>query len=123
MRKDIFCRCTADANRINSYCRRKKSLILRAATVLVKKKNISSSQDTSDQYCLCTDYRALNSDLPSSGWPAPSLDECLDAANGSLHTSVPFILIPDTTRFHVLNEPRKLWHSLLATVSNNSHGV
>ena len=59
----------------------------RSETVLVKKKNISSSQDTSDQYSLCTDYRALNSALPSSGWPASSLDECLDAANGSTYFS------------------------------------
>ena len=59
----------------------------RAATVLVKKKNISGSTDITDQYRLCTDYRALNETLPSSGWPAPSLNECLDAANGSNYFS------------------------------------
>ena len=59
----------------------------RAATVLVKKKNVSSSSDLSDQYRLCTDYRALNNSLPPSGCPAPSLEECLDAANGSSYFS------------------------------------
>ena len=63
----------------------------RASTVLVRKKNVSSSSDITDQYRLCTDYRSLNRVLPQSGWPSPSLNECLDAANGStIFSSIDF---------------------------------
>lgn len=55
----------------------------RASTVLVKKKNVSNSTNVTDQYRLCTDYRALNNHISSSGWPAPSLDECLDSVGNS----------------------------------------
>ena len=41
----------------------------RASTVLVQKKNAAQSEDVSDQYRICTDYRALNKVLPSSCWP------------------------------------------------------
>ena len=59
----------------------------RAATVLVKKKDLPSCTDITDRYRLCTDYRVLNRILPSSGWPAPSLQECLDDASDSLYFS------------------------------------
>ena len=59
----------------------------RAATVLVKKKDLPNCSDITDMYRLCTDYRALNRTLPSSGWPAPSLQECLDDASDSLYFS------------------------------------
>ena len=63
----------------------------RASTVLVHKKNVSASSDITDQYRLCTDYRALNHALPQSGWPSPSLHECLDAATGStIFSSIDF---------------------------------
>ena len=63
----------------------------RASTVLVRKKNISLSPDVTDKYRLCTDYRSLNNALPPSGWPSPSLDECLDAANGcNIFSSIDF---------------------------------
>ena len=59
----------------------------RASTVLVKKKNVSNSEEVSDQYRICTDYRVLNSLLPKSGWPTPSVEECLDATHGSRYFS------------------------------------
>ena len=63
----------------------------RASTVLVAKKNPSNSPDVTDQYCLCTDYRALNKHIPSSGWPAPSIDECLDSlGNADMFSSLDF---------------------------------
>ena len=63
----------------------------RASTVLVAKKNPSNSDDVTDQYRLCTDYRALNSSLTSSGWPSPSIDECLDAVgDADLFSSIDF---------------------------------
>ena len=63
----------------------------RASTVLVKKKNIANGTDVSDQYRLCTDYRALNNHICSSGWPSPSLDECLDAiADSNMFSSIDF---------------------------------
>ena len=51
--------------------------------MLLKKKNVSNSVDISDQYHLCTDCRALNTSLQNSGWPTPSIDECLDATHDS----------------------------------------
>ena len=63
----------------------------RASTVLVAKKNPSGSDDITDRYRLCTDYRALNKSLVSSGWPSPSIDECLDAVgNANLFSSLDF---------------------------------
>ena len=63
----------------------------RAATVLVKKKNPSNSTDVSDMYRLCTDYRLLNNSLTSSGFPSPSIDDCLDAVGDSdMFSSVDF---------------------------------
>ena len=59
----------------------------RASTVLVKKKNAAQSTNVSDQYRLCTDYHMLNKAIPSSGWHAPSLAECLDAAGDSAYFS------------------------------------
>ena len=59
----------------------------RAATVLVKKKSLAGSTDITDSYRLCTDYRALNKEISSSDWPAPSLAECLDAACDSEYFS------------------------------------
>ena len=59
----------------------------RAATVLVKKKDLANSSDVTDMYRLCTDYRALNTVLPSSGWPSPSLQDCLDSACDSIYFS------------------------------------
>ena len=55
----------------------------RASTVLVRKKNPANSADITDQYRLCTDYRSLNNCLFPSGWPSPSLVECLDAVGNS----------------------------------------
>ncbi len=55
----------------------------RASTVLVAKKNRSDSDDVTDKYRLCTDYRILNNNLISSGWPSPSIDECIDAIGDS----------------------------------------
>ena len=52
----------------------------RAPTVLVEKKNAADSEDITDKYRLCVDYRSLNSKLENSGWPTPSLEHCLDAA-------------------------------------------
>ncbi len=63
----------------------------RASTVLVAKKNPSNSSDVTDQYRLCTDYRVLNNHLVSSGWPSPSIDECLDAiGDANLFSSLDF---------------------------------
>ena len=58
-----------------------------AATILVKKKNVAESQHVTDQYRLCVDYRFLNNSLSNSGWPAPSVSQCLDAAHGSTFIS------------------------------------
>ena len=57
----------------------------RAAMVLVEKKNVTG--DITDKYRLCVDYRVLNDQLPDSGWPAPSVEHCLDAAAGSVYFS------------------------------------
>ena len=63
----------------------------RASTVLVRKKNPSKSTEVSDMYRLCTDYRMLNNNLTSSGWPSPSLDDCLDAIGDSdMFSSIDF---------------------------------
>ena len=59
----------------------------RASTVLVKKKNFANSEDVTDQYRLCTDYRRLNAHLNSPGWPSPSLQQCLDATADSVYFS------------------------------------
>ena len=55
----------------------------RAATLLVEKKNVSNSCHLTDRYRLVVDYRFLNSVIKDSGWPAPSLQQCLDSAAGS----------------------------------------
>ena len=57
----------------------------RAAMVLVEKKNLS--EDITDRYRLCVDYRVLNQQIPDSAWPAPSVEHCLDAAAGSVFFS------------------------------------
>ena len=63
----------------------------RASTVLVKKKNPANSTGVTDMYRLCTDYRLLNNSLTSSGFPSPSLDDCLDAVgNADMFSSVDF---------------------------------
>ena len=59
----------------------------RAATVLVEKKNVGGSNEITDSYRLCVDYRVLNNQIPDSAWPAPSIDHCLDAAAGSVFLS------------------------------------
>ena len=59
----------------------------RAATVLIQKKNVAASSHVTDKYRLCVDYRFLNNVLSDSGWPAPSLSQCLDAAHGSVYLS------------------------------------
>ena len=58
----------------------------RAATVLVEKKNPKSS-NILDRYRICVDYRVLNKLLPDSGWPAPAIDHCLDAAADAKYLS------------------------------------
>ena len=58
-----------------------------AATVLVEKKNASSSTDLTDQYRSCVDYRFLNKCINDSAWSAPFLEHCLDAAVGSQYLS------------------------------------
>ena len=75
----------------------------RAAIVLVKKKNIAESEDCSDQYRLCTDYRILNKSIINTAWPPPSIDDCLEATNGSdtftaLDFNSGYHQIPCTTR-------------------------
>ena len=60
---------------------------LRAATVLIQKKNVAASSHVTDKYRLCIDYRFLNNVLPDSGWPAPSLSQCIDAVLGSAYLS------------------------------------
>ena len=63
----------------------------RASTVLIEKKNLPDCTDVTDKYRLCTDYRALNKHLISSGWPSPSLDDCLDAVNdANMFSSIDF---------------------------------
>ena len=57
----------------------------RAAMVLVKKKSVGDT--VTDQYRLAVDYRKLNEQIPDSGWPAPSVEHCLDAAVGSVYMS------------------------------------
>ena len=59
----------------------------RAATVLIEKKNVAESAHVTDRYQLCVDYRFLNKALPDSGWPSPSLQQCLDTASGSKYLS------------------------------------
>ena len=59
----------------------------RAATVLVEKKNVGNGVDVTDRYRLCVDYRRLNKIIPDSGWPSPSLDQCLDSVAGSQYLS------------------------------------
>ena len=58
---------------------------LRAATVLIQKKNVTASSHVTVRYRLCIGYRFLNNVLPDCGWPAPSLSQCLDAADGSAY--------------------------------------
>ena len=63
----------------------------RASTVLVKKKNPANSSDITDQYRLCTDYRALNNKLINSAWPSPSIEECLDSiGNSNMFSAIDF---------------------------------
>ena len=63
----------------------------RASAVLVAKKNASNASDVTDQYRLCTDYRALNKHLESPGWPSPSVQQCLDATSDStIFSSIDF---------------------------------
>ena len=50
-----------------------KPVAVRAATVLVKRKNVAGSVDYTDKYRICTDHRLLNSVIPNIGWPNPSL--------------------------------------------------
>ena len=57
----------------------------RAAMVLVEKKAVGDT--VMDRYRLAVDYRKLNEQLPDSGWPAPSIEHCLDAAAGSVYMS------------------------------------
>ena len=59
----------------------------RAPTVLVEKKTPGHSDDVTDRYRICIDYRSLNKNLPNSAWPAPSIEHCLDAAAGSVFLS------------------------------------
>ena len=75
----------------------------RAATVLIAKKNLPDSEDVTDKYRLCTDYRMLNNSIVSSGWPSPSLDDCLDAVgDANMFSSIDFNMgyfqIPCTER-------------------------
>ena len=75
----------------------------RASTVLVEKKNLANCEDVTDKYRLCTDYRALNKHLVSSGWPSPSIDECLNAVgDANMFSSIDFNMgyfqIPCTDR-------------------------
>eukprot|EP00794_Sanderia_malayensis_P017141 gene17141-18861_t len=59
----------------------------RAATLLVEKKNVANSAHVTDRYRLVVDYRFLNNALADSGWPAPSLQQCLDSVTGSTFVS------------------------------------
>ena len=59
----------------------------RAPTVLVEKKNPGNSDDLTDRYRLCIDYRELNKRLPDSAWPSPFIEHCLDAAAGAIYMS------------------------------------
>ena len=59
----------------------------RAATVLVAKKNVSNSCDVTDRFRLVVDYRFLNPAIQDSGWPSPSLQQCLDSVRGSQYVS------------------------------------
>ena len=75
----------------------------RASTVLIEKKNLPDYTDITDKYRLCTDYRALNKHLISSGWPSPSLDDCLDAVgDANMFSTIDFNMgyyqIPCTDR-------------------------
>ena len=64
---------------------------IRRFALLVKKKNISNSEDISDQYRICTDYRRLNQEIVNTAWPSPSIDDCLEATKGtSLFSSLDF---------------------------------
>ena len=53
----------------------------------MEKKNVAHSAHTTDRYRLIVDYRFLNSALTEIGWPAPSLQQCLDSASGSTFIS------------------------------------
>ena len=59
----------------------------RAATLLVEKKNVANSAHVTDRFRLVVDYRFLNNALTDSGWPAPSLQQCLDSVAGSKFVS------------------------------------
>ena len=59
----------------------------RAATVLVAKKNVSNSCDVNDRFRLVVDYRFLSPAIKDSGWPSPSLHQCLDSLRGSQYIS------------------------------------
>ena len=59
----------------------------RESAVLVEKKNVANSAELTDKYRLCVDFRRLNEALEDSGWPAPSIEHCLDAAVGSMYLS------------------------------------
>ena len=59
----------------------------RAATLLVQKKNIANSAHVTDRFRLVVDYRFLNNSLTDSGWPAPSIQQCLDSVAGSKFVS------------------------------------
>eukprot|EP00794_Sanderia_malayensis_P004985 gene4985-5643_t len=58
-----------------------------AATLLVEKKNVANSAHVTDRYRVVGDYRFLNNALTDSGWPAPSLQQCLDSVTGSTFVS------------------------------------
>ena len=55
----------------------------RDVTVLVAKKNVSNSCNVTDRFHLVVDYRFLNPVIKDSGWPSPSLQQCLDSDCGS----------------------------------------
>ena len=59
----------------------------RAATVLVAKSNVSNSCNVTDRFRLVVDYRFLIPVIKDSGWPSPSLQQCLDSVCGSLFVS------------------------------------
>ena len=94
----------------------------RASTVLVEKKNLANCEDVTDKYRLCTDYRALNKHLVSSGWPSPSIDECLTLL------VVPTCLVPLTSIWAISKSPvqtgrKRPWPFARGMGSNNIHGV
>ena len=59
----------------------------RAATVLVANKNVSHSSNITNRYRLVVDYCFLNPAIKDSGWPSPSVQQCLDSVCGSQFVS------------------------------------